>query len=228
VAKPPPGPTPPVPTAGPATVTTKHIAGPSPQCAIDIQWPIVDTGNAAINDAIAKAMPPGDDTALCSKLEPNETFEEHETFTVTMNRGGVLSITVNEDESDNTAAHPNGSVQTFSFDLATGRHLRAIEDVLTPQGVANVKQSCVAFLTAGDFGSLFTADEAAQTCAEAIAPDLGGPPAFAIEPTGFRLFIDGLPHAIEVVGLNGINTTWQVLTNQTLPVIAGVVPPPPQ
>jgi hypothetical protein len=189
---------------------------------------VVDTGNAAINDAIAKAMQPGDDTALCSDLSANETFEEHEAFTVNVNGRGVLSITVNEDESDNTAAHPNASVMTFNFDLATGRLLRELDDVLTPEGVAAVKESCVTFLTTGDVASVFTAEFAAKTCDEAIAPDGGGPPAFAIETGGIRLFIDGLPHVIAVIGLQGINTTWQRLTNKIQPVLAAVAPPPPQ
>ncbi len=101
-----------------ADITTKHLKRGG-RCSLDIERPVIDAGDAAVNEIFAKAIP-ATEYWFCHDVGVDEEVVIGGGYTVSTNRKGVLSLVVSEVIDFVGAAHPNVTVRTFNFALEDG------------------------------------------------------------------------------------------------------------
>jgi hypothetical protein len=147
----------PAPAADAVTVNTKAINTKTNNCTLDLKVPTVSIPtNKAAETAINKALEP----LATSPCDEGAGGDVESTFEVTANAGGLLSIRVSGDSFFQGAAHPNGSVQTFNFDVKNGGKQLKLSDVLTAAGSAKELAQCIKTLDAANSDDGTTVDEA--------------------------------------------------------------------
>jgi hypothetical protein len=195
--------------SGAATIETKTLTQESPECSVDVSFPVVDAGNSAATAAIANALPLPTVASICADADPGTSFERG--FTVATNGAGLLSLFVSG--STFVSGHLDRWIGSHTFDLRTGRQL-ALPDVLTPEGIALLRTACIEALQKAEDSS--DAELATETCDRHMQSTPDQPVIFELEERGFHL---ALALSNLAVGVEGAVVPWASLRGKTTPVM---------
>jgi hypothetical protein len=184
----------PAPAAAVVTVNTTPITIDDGKCKADVKAPTVSiptdkATETAINGVLAKlSVNPCEEGAA----------DIQSAFEVTANGQGLLSIRVSGSSFFEGAAHPNGVVETFNFDVKNGGKQLHLSDVITAARNAKELATCIATLNdlANDTGSPVDESFGGETCKINFTPDPQFPfeVGFVATPAGLEVEVS-VPHA---------------------------------
>lgn len=144
-----------------ATVATKEIRANTSQCHVSIDWPVVTVPSAEVTAKIAKALEAPVLAAICEGVDDETSIEHDGSYTVELNKSGLLSISFGESMFMTGMSSMGNSWHARTFDISTGAELK-LGDVLTPAALEKAKADCMAELDEFFCGGHFDADVIAQ------------------------------------------------------------------